>query len=465
MNVVLICLDTFRGDCLRAAGRHEFVQTPHLDQLAGEGILFDNAFGEGQPTIQFRRTLLTGRRCFPWDMDYDTKGLWPNSPGWHQIPPEQTTLAEALLEAGYATGFFSDTYHMFKPTQNFTRGFNAWEFIRGQEEDPWRAGPLSAIDLSKYLPPCGTIPAQPRLYQYLLNMQYRKCDDDYLPAKVFAAAIRFLDDVRDSQPFFLYVDSFDPHEPWGPPKQYADLYDPDWKEGWEPILGVQPQHDPKWVRRYIANYYGEVTFTDLWIGKLVAKLKALNLYEDTLILVTSDHGTELLDHGSLKKMDHNARHRHNSEILWVMRLPGGKQAGKRVEALVQNQDIYPTILAACGVKHDPVDGLDVMPLVTGRRKSLRDSIILSWGAWANVRTLDWSYTCNYEAADRDEWVFDVKADFKEMRNIAKEKPVICAEAVKQLEALFGKKLPVPVPQPKYRTQAPCVIWQNKHLGR
>ncbi len=266
MNVVLICLDTFRADFVAAAGRNNTIRTPHMDRLVREGVLFDNAFGEGQPTIQFRRALLTGMRSFPWEAKYETRGLWPNAPGWHQIPAEQTTLAEALLEKGYTTGFVSDTYHMFKPTQNFTRGFASWEFIRGQEEDPWRIGPMNAIDMSKYLPPDGSIGSQPRLIQYLLNMQDRKTEDDYLPAQVFDKAIRFIDEARENAPFFLYVDCFDPHEPWDPPRAYADMYDPDWDEGWEPIVGVQPAHSEKMRRRYIANYYGECTFVDKCIG-------------------------------------------------------------------------------------------------------------------------------------------------------------------------------------------------------
>ena len=213
MNVVLICLDTFRADCVGALGRNAFIQTPNLDAFARDGVIFENAFGEGQPTIEFRRALITGRRTFPWRHDVDTRGLWPNGHGWHKVGPNVDTLAEILLANGYSTGFYSDTYHMFKPTQNFTRGFRSYEFVRGQETDNYRSGPLDAVDLTPYLP-AGVDP-DPRqhaaLFQYLLNMQDRKTEDDWTSAQVFDKAVRFLDDNRNDAPFFLWVDSFDPH--------------------------------------------------------------------------------------------------------------------------------------------------------------------------------------------------------------------------------------------------------------
>ena len=74
MNVILMCLDTYRADCVAALGRNDIIKTPNMDRLAKEGVLFENAFGEGQPTIQFRRSLYTGMRSFPFDGDYDNKG-------------------------------------------------------------------------------------------------------------------------------------------------------------------------------------------------------------------------------------------------------------------------------------------------------------------------------------------------------------------------------------------------------
>ena len=146
MNVICICLDTFRADIVGPNQKLSFVETPHLDAFATEAVVFERAFGECQPTLQTRRSLFTGRRTFPWRYNFDRRGHWHHAPGWHKIPPEQDTLSEILLANGYLTGLVADTYHMFKPTMNYTRGFVTYDFIRGQESDNWRFGTRESIE-------------------------------------------------------------------------------------------------------------------------------------------------------------------------------------------------------------------------------------------------------------------------------------------------------------------------------
>jgi len=462
MNLIFICLDTFRADCVAGLRRADDApQTPNMDEFANQSVIFDNAFGEGQPTIEYRRALVTGMRTFPWRYDYDTRGLWPNGRGWHKISPEHDTISEILLENGYTTGFYSDTYHMFKPTQNFTRGFTSWEFIRGQETDNYRSGPLDAIDLAKYSPP-GTHRASGVLVQYLLNMQDRKKEEDWTSAQTFLKAIRFLEDNRDNQPFFLWVDSFDPHEPWDPPTRYADLYHPDWDEPWEPIHPPYGEPDEKLRRRVKALYYGECTFVDKWVGHLLEKLEDLHLADDTIVVITSDHGTELWDHGVVQKGKHNCRYRHNSEILLMMRLPDKQFAGKHVEAFVQNHDIVPTVLSIMGINYDkPLDGENIHPLITGERESVRDFCITGWGARASVRTREYNYSVDFESEEPNEHLFKLDDDPREMNNVAADHPDVCAEYRARLEELLGQKLPAKPMDKIYHTEAPIRVWLEK----
>jgi len=118
MNVVLICLDTFRSDLIGPDKKLSFVETPNLDDFAGQAVSFDRAFGESQPTLQCRRAFMTGMRGFPYKWNFDRRGHWHHASGWHKIPPEQDTLAEILLKRGYWTGLIADVYHLFKPTMN-----------------------------------------------------------------------------------------------------------------------------------------------------------------------------------------------------------------------------------------------------------------------------------------------------------------------------------------------------------
>lgn len=175
MNVICICLDTFRADIVGPNQKLSFVETPHLDAFAAEAVVFERAFGECQPTLQTRRGLFTGRRTFPWRYNFDRRGHWHHAPGWHKIPPEQDTLSEILLANGYLTGLVADTYHMFKPTMNYTRGFVTYDFIRGQENDNWRFGTRAAIEhlLRPHVREPINWDRHTGLMQYLFNQKFR----------------------------------------------------------------------------------------------------------------------------------------------------------------------------------------------------------------------------------------------------------------------------------------------------
>ena len=205
MNMVVICCDTFRADIVGAGKKLSHVRTPHLDQLASEGLVFNRCFAEGLPTIPFRRCVFTGIPSFPWRFDTPNEGLQPAGSGWHPIPPDQDTLAERLHDAGFVTGLVADTYHMFKPTQNFTRGFLSWRFIRGQEQDGYRTGPMSRIDLAAHVRDGDADPRKHAvIVQYLLNMLDRQeGEENYLAAQVFREASQWVEDNRGNKPFFF----------------------------------------------------------------------------------------------------------------------------------------------------------------------------------------------------------------------------------------------------------------------
>ena len=143
-NVVLVIFDSLRKDCVGAYGSPPWgtVKTPHLDALASESMLFSRVYPESLPTLPTRRAVYTGRNVYPFhNADFRLKGDFVGAPGWGPIPEDQDTLAEMLRESGYRTGLIADVYHMFKASKNFSRGFDQWMFLRGQEGDPQRSGP------------------------------------------------------------------------------------------------------------------------------------------------------------------------------------------------------------------------------------------------------------------------------------------------------------------------------------
>lgn len=453
MNVICVCLDTFRADIIGPGKKFSHIQTPNLDAFAAESIRFTQAYGEGQPTLQIRRGLFTGMRSFPWRFNFDRRGHWHHAAGWHKIPPEQDTIAEVLLERGYLTALIADTYHMFKPTMNFSRGFAHLDFVRGQESDNWRSGDPRLIEdqLRQHVREPIDWQRHAGLINYLLNQRHRRSEDDYSCARVFRAACDWLDDNYTVGPFFLWIDSFDPHEPWDPPPGYADTYFSDYsgKDFITPGAANEtgdPTEDE--LRRVESLYFGEVTFVDKCIGWLLSKIEELQLRDDTLVVVLSDHGTQLRDQGRFGKGP-DQLHPFNTQLNLLIRQPGEQQA-QEVDGFVQNHDVMPTLLNQLGIPCDWTDGENFWQLVTGEQTSIRDRIVTGWADFTtgnargrvSVRDEHWNFctAVGYDDADGDE-LFDLTEDPTEIHNVARNHSDVVRVRRTEVEGLIGQPLP------------------------
>lgn len=492
MNIIVICLDTMRADTLGYMG-HQKVKTPNMDQLAKDSIVFTNAFAEGLPTIPVRRANFTGIRTFPWQYSFDTKGVWPTIHGWHKISPEHDTLAEILLKNGYTTGLIADTYHMFKPTMNFTRGFSSYQFIRGQETDNYRTRMLKEKEIIPYIQK-EMLSEEGKLnenhagiIQYLMNNYDRKNEDDWTVSKVFLESMKWIEENKKNDPFFLWIDSFDPHEPWDPPKKYVKQYYPIDKNE-ENLLFIDRSTETmteKQCQKVEAQYYGEITFVDKWIGEFINKLMDLNLYKDTMLILTSDHGTQLRDHGKFGKGGRDGENIHpfNTNILWLMKMPGNKFSNKKINEFVQNHDIFPTILNRLNKNFNKETlqnfednnvsseykrkGIDVWPLVKGQVKKIRDFIITGWyKGCAGVRDNKWNYTVNVSKDPKQtERLFNYISDPEEVSNISDDNEDIILKQRNRLEKLFKSKLPVDIEIEIYPYEPPFKSYIKNYLKK
>jgi arylsulfatase A-like enzyme len=453
MNVIIVMLDTLRPDYLGCNG-NTWIRTPNFDQFAEESMVFDRSVEETLPTLQVRRTMLTGMRIFPYNSPcYSSTGEplsagiaafldLPRSimPGWDPIPVDQFSLAQMLQgagvlfanvdpgAAGYRTALITDTLPYWSPVRmNLTRGFRHWDYIRGQEGDSYGSAVLAnRYDLSRYMPQWFQTTWEGMItIQYLACAAKRKSEDDYFGPKVFGAAIEYLEDNREAKdPFFLLVDSWDPHEPWDPPQHYVDLYDP----GYDGLEMISPYYGPtKWMSERELNhmrvlYAGEVTMVDTWFGKLMDKVKELGLLDDTLIIVTSDHGHQLGEHGIAGKLPAGMYWELMNSVLMI-RHPKGIGAGQRSNALVQHQDICSTVLSCVGVVPPyELDGKDLMPILEGKKDSVRD--YATCGFVFNVWACDDEYAliCRKDGAEPQ--LFDMKSDPGQLHNIAADKPKV-----------------------------------------
>ncbi|MDH7570607.1 MAG: sulfatase, partial [Armatimonadota bacterium] len=243
-----------------------------------------------------------------------------------------------------------------------------------------------------------------RFEQNLRNNTVRQNETDYGVAQCVRAGIEWLERQRRRDRLFLWLDCFDPHEPWDPPAPFDALYDP----GYQGVALVDPVPGPvegylseRELRHVKALYAGEVTFVDRWVGVFLDAVRRLGLMENTLVVLTSDHGEPLGEHGYIRK----CRPENWEELVHIpllIRHPDGLGAGQRFGAFVQTCDLMPTLLHVLGIEGvvespvhrnaPPMHGRSLLPLMSGKADRVREYAYIghyrqSW----NIRSAEWSY--------------------------------------------------------------------------
>jgi choline-sulfatase len=303
-NVVVILIDTLRARSLKAFNASSRVKTPVIDQIAAEGAVLEATQAPENWTKPSTASVLTG--LYPATHGAKTDGA--------MVPKGATLLSESLKEAGFRTGSFIANGYV---SDRF--GFNqGWDY-------------------------------------YTNYIREKKSTD---AENVFKDAGDWIEKNKDKR-FFAYVHTIDPHVPYDPPEQFLSLY----KKG-EYSGIVSPRKTPEQLaeakrvppkltfndsdKQQLKDLYdGEVSYHDHYLGLFVARLKKLGLYDDTIFVITADHGEEMDEHGS---WGHG--HTVYQDLLWipyVVRLPGVVPAGTRIKQATSSMTIFPTVLEAAGV--------------------------------------------------------------------------------------------------------------------
>ncbi len=444
LNLIVIVSDTFRYDNLACYGKKwlENLETPNLDRFAKECVVFEDAYPEGMPTIVIRRTLYTGRRVIP--CYYFRQHEPVQLPGWHHLYNEDQTLSETLLEADYITALVSDLPHEQRPGRNFHRGFATYQWIRGQEVDSYGTAPHALPDVSDMvssdyldnMPNLG-----PFLSQYKANRNLWKQDGESLAEIVSRTAIRWIKSNFDQRPFYLHVEMFDPHEPWDPPERFLDKY---WHGSYTPSF-IEPPYSTialsdEIKQRFRANYAGEASCVDYWIGELLDTVKQYGLFKNTVIVFMSDHGAMLGEHGQFLKGPDKIRGQV-THVPFMVRTPGQQYAGKNVSGFVQFHDVMPTLLHLLDLKPPKrVTGENAWNLVTGATRSLRDCVVQTYGWVGAARDHEWNYSEIWKPEAHQEkfsvrpgapetvykpQLYNLEDDPEELTDVADQHPDIC----------------------------------------
>ncbi len=369
-NVVVIVADTFRADHLGAYG-NPTIRTPHLDELARSSTVFDRHVVSSFPTMPARADILTGTFSYA-------------HMGWEPLPRHLMTLPEVLSGAGYLTMGVVDTPFFVRNGFGYDRGFDDFAWVRGQGDDT-------------------------RPHERADARAMWRSEEDRMVARTMTEAERWLERHHDER-FFLYVDTWDPHEPWDAPDYYTKRY----MEGYDgeqlyPSYGKYEDAGltSEDVELAHATYCGEVTMVDFWVGRLLAKLAALGLEEDTLVFFTSDHGFYFGEHGYFGKAEWT--HEPGASVSDGSSLPGwladswlltversplygeltnvplmvrgpGIEPGRRSPAMTTAPDLAPTILELAGLGGIPttMTGGSFGGVLAGSREEHRPLVVSSW---------------------------------------------------------------------------------------
>jgi len=429
MNVIVIVLDSLRQDhvSLYHQGVGPFAdvpacQTPNLDRFARDCVVFHNAYPEGLPTIPVRMAMMTGQYTLPFRR-------------WEPLRETDVTIAEILGGRGYVSGLVADTYHFRAPGMNYHRGFHAYRWIRGQEYDPYSSAPTRR-NLNDYVSEKYPENWRRLVGKFLANTDDFTEESHWFPAQVVEQSIQWLKANRGHDKVFLWIDSFDPHEPWDPPARW-DTYTDKSYQGARLILpmgGPMDWASPEEIRHIRGLYAGEVAFVDHCFGRLFEALGELGYLDDSVIVLTNDHGHPLGDHGKFLK----GGDRMFSELLkcpFMVRLPGGKNGGRETSAMVQFHDVLPTVLDLLGWEND-LDGMhgrSFRPVLEGETEDHRPAIIVGFHEAQErcVRDKTWSYVHRPEG-EPDE-LYHLLDDPRETKNLIDAHP----EEVRRLATHFG----------------------------
>jgi len=437
MNVVLIISDTFRFDNLTHAGPMP-VRTPCLDAFAQRAVSCTNVLTGSFPTIPHRTDLTSGRFGWPW-YPWQARELGT-----------QNHFPQILAQAGYVSQLICDCPHLFPA--RFNSGFHAAVALRGQESD------LAMLRMNHpiehVMPPEKT--RMDRFFQKRnlpdLSAWHNRDwqgEEDRFPPRTAAMAVRFLEENYRHHPFFLWVDFFDPHEPWDAPEYMVRRYDPDYRGTpmVHPNYGKASDLTPKELRNLRAHYCAEAELVDRWVGRVLQKIEDLGLFENSVVLFTSDHGMSLGEHNRTGKSNIN----DGDDRYWpiypeIAHVPlliaaPGLTGGRTVGALLQPPDILPTVLDLAGAQArppQPFHGQSRAALLRGEAGARgRDvAVAASYVRAQNgkvrpkectpvVYTAEWAYA-PIGAEGRPE-LYDRRTDPLAARDVAAQWPDVCRQ--------------------------------------
>jgi arylsulfatase A-like enzyme len=442
LNMLLVVIDSLRAD--HALGPR--ARTPALDALARGASRFPNAFPEAMPTVPARNSILSGRRMFPFNDWHDQRGLVAK-PGWEPPDRPDDLFTRVLWRAGWWTAYVTDNPFLgfSSPYEPFRRGFDV--FVRHGGQIGGVDRPVDRRTVDHWLHPAVRAAGMSeRVQRYIANADYSRDERESFAARVFGSAAETLRVAARKRPFLLVVDSFQPHEPWTPPRRYVDLYgDPDYT-GPEPAMPYYGRVE-NWLDddelavvldRMQALYAAEVTMTDRWLGMLLERLCDLRLEDETVVALVSDHGILLGERGWTGKIS-TELHPELINVPFLVVDPL-RHTGSESRFFASTHDLAPTLLSMVGVARPAaMTGVDLSPSFGGNPLPARS---YAHGGYSNSHYLR-NERVAYMADNSGERarLFELREDPGELEDVAREHPELVTRLYATVRDRAGGALP------------------------
>ena len=386
-NVIVVLFDSLNRHLISPYGATEF-DTPNLTRFAARATRFTNHQTGSLPCMPARHDLLCGALDFLWRP-------------WGSIEVWEDSLTFELRKAGVVTQLITDHPHLFESGgENYHTDFSAWSYVRGHEDDPW----MTRLDPSWVGAPALPAQAAPFHRGYDTSRTYFKSEEDFPGPRTMREAAQWISrNHQHHDRYFLFVDEFDPHEPFDTPEPWASRYgqfdEP--RIIWPPYAAPGSRHAPPAdvARQLRSNYGSKLSMIDHWFGEILDALDATDAWHDTAVIVLTDHGHYLGERDTWGKpavpiwseMGHIPL-----MVAWPGRAPGERHD------LTTTVDVHATLRDIFDVSTaHRTHGVSLLPTLERDAPSPRDHVLTGiWGREVTYVDRDWRFTRSPIATNR-----------------------------------------------------------------
>lgn len=338
MKAIMVMFDSLNRRMLEPYGC-SWVKTPQFARLAEKAVTFDCNYVGSLPCMPARRELHTGRLNFLHR-------------GWGPVEPFDDSMPEILKKNGVYTHLVSDHQHYWEDGgATYHNRYNSWDCVRGQEGDGWKV--LPELIRASHQP--GGLPLQDKMHRHdEVNRQFVDCEEQMPQARTFAGGLEFLENNWQEDQWFLQIETFDPHEPFFTQETFKKLYPHEYEgimKDWPPYYFVTEGEDA--VNHMRFEYAALVSMCDHYLGMVLDFMDEHKMWEDTMLIVNTDHGYLLGEHGWWSKTVMPVYEEIARTPLFVYD-PRLGMGGVHRESLTQTIDIPATLLDFFGLPL-PVD--------------------------------------------------------------------------------------------------------------